>query len=219
MDSSRFCGREFAATTDAHQLNKEETNMDATTISVDLAKHVFEVAVANGAWRIVARHRFTRSQFERFLREHASAHVVMEACGTAHFWGRLAQAAGHRVTLLPAQYVRPYVRRSKTDRTDAAALLEAVRSGQIPAVMLKTVLQQELQAVHRVREQWKATRTARINALRGLLREHGVLLPRGAARAVAMVPSLVEDHAAPIPDRLRQMGGCSTTRSATSKCG
>jgi transposase len=205
MDSSRFCGREFAATTDAHQLNKEETDMDATTIGVDLAKNVFEVAVANGAWRIVARHRLTRSQFDRFLREQPPAHVVMEACGTAHFWGRLAQAMGHRVTLLPAQYVRPYVRRCKTDRTDAEALLEAVRSGQIPAVPVKTVLQQELQALHRVREQWKATRTARINALRGLLREHGVLLPPGAERAVAAVPGLLEDHDAPIPDRLRQM--------------
>ena len=179
--------------------------MDATTISVDVAKNVFEVAMANRSWRIVARHRFTRSQFERFLREQPAGHVVMEACGTAHFWGRVAQALGHRVTLLPARYVRPYVRRCKTDRTDAEALLEAVRSGQIPAVAVKTVSQQELQALHRIREQWKATRTARINVLRGLLREHGVVLPSGAARAVAAVPVLLEDHDAPIPDRLRHM--------------
>jgi hypothetical protein len=68
MDSSRFCGKQSAATTDAHQLNKEETDMDATTIGVDLAKSVFEVAVANGQWRVGAA-AFTRRQFERFLRE------------------------------------------------------------------------------------------------------------------------------------------------------
>ena len=105
--------------------------MDATTIGVDLAKSVFEVAGADRNWRIVARHRYTRSQFERFLRTQSPAHVVMEACGTAHFWARLAQAQGHRVSLLPAQYVRPYVRRNKTDRTDAEALLEAVCSGRM----------------------------------------------------------------------------------------
>jgi transposase len=131
--------------------------MDATTIGVDLAKSVFEVALANAAWRIVGRKRLTRSQFERFLAAHPSAHVVMEACGTAHYWARRARDLGHSVTLLPAQYVRPYVRRNKTDRTDAEALLEAVRSGGISPVTIKTIAQQELQALHRVRAEWMAT--------------------------------------------------------------
>ena len=108
--------------------------MDATTIAVDLAKNVFEVAVANDHWRVVARHRFTRTRFERSCVTSPSAHVVMEACGSAHYWARCAQRHRHRVTLLPEQYVRPYVRRHKTDRTDAEALLEAIRSGGIPPV-------------------------------------------------------------------------------------
>jgi transposase len=108
----------------------------------------------------------------------------MEACGTAHFWGRSARAAGHRVSLLPAQYVRPFVRRQKTDRSDAAGLLDAVRSDGVPRVPIKTVAQQELQGLHRIREQWMTTRTARINAVRGLLREFGVVVGAGARRAV-----------------------------------
>src|SRR5205809_12444 len=108
--------------------------MDATTIAVDLAKNVFEIAIANDRWHVIRRYRFTRARFDRFLREEPVAHVVMEACGSAHYWARTAQGIGHRVTLLPSPYVRPYVRRHKTDRTDAEALLEAVRSGNIPNV-------------------------------------------------------------------------------------
>ena len=106
-----------------------------------------------------------------FLAQTPPTHVVMEACGTAHYWGRVAQQHGHRVTLVPPAYVRPYVRRNKTDRADAEAILEATRSGEIPRVPVKRVEQQALVALHRVREQWMTTRTARINVLRGLLRE------------------------------------------------
>lgn len=179
--------------------------MDATTIGVDLAKSVFEVAVADRPGRIVSRHRFTRPQFERFLKATPAAHVVMEACGTSHFWGRLAQAQGHRVSLLPAQYVRPFVRRNKTDRTDADALLEAVRSGGITPVTIKTVVQQELLALHRLRDQWMATRTARINALRGFLREHGVIVAPGARTVLTRATTLLDDAQTPIPARLRHV--------------
>jgi transposase len=166
---------------------------------------VFEVAIANRQWHIVARHRFNRRQFTRFLAAASPTHVVMEACGTAHYWGRCAQRSGHTVTLLPPGYVRPYVRRNKTDRTDAEALLEAARSGQIPAVPVKSVAQQTLVALHRIREQWMTTRTARINTLRGILREQGVLLPAGAGPAVRAIPAVIEDADAPIADSLRHM--------------
>lgn len=160
--------------------------------------------MADRHWHLIDRHRFTRRQFERFLASQPPCHVVMEACGTAHHWGRVAQSHGHQVTLLPAQYVRPYARGNKTDRTDAETLLEAVRSGRIVPVAVKTVAQQELLALHRIRDQWMATRPARINALRGFLREQGILLPRGAHAAVAAIPSLVEDADTARPGRLRE---------------
>ena len=172
--------------------------MDATTIAVDVAKNSFEVVVANRDWHIVARHRYSRTRFVHFLRTTPPARVVMEACATAHYWGRLAQDAGHTVVLLPAVYVRPYVRRNTTDRTDAEALLEAVRSGQLPPVPVKRVEQQAMVALHRVREQWKATRTARINALRALLAEHGVVLPITTSAALTAVPTALTAAALPM---------------------
>lgn len=100
--------------------------MDATTVAVDLAKDIFEVARANRAGRILDRRRLTRRQFERFVDGlDAGTTVVLEACGTAHYWGRRGQARGAVVRLLPVPYVRPYVRRNKTDRTDTEGMLEA----------------------------------------------------------------------------------------------
>jgi transposase len=195
----------MAASADAHQRNQEETEMDATTVAVDIAKSVFELAIADVHWHIGERKRLNRTQFARFLGETPMTHLVMEACGTAHYWGRIAQQHGHRVTLVPPAYVRPYVRRNKTDRADAEAILEAVRSGQIPSVPVKRVEQQALVAVHRVREQWMTTRTARINTLRGILREQGLLLPAGARAALQAVPRMLEEAETRLPRHLRLM--------------
>ena len=175
--------------------------MDATTVAVDLAKSVFELAIANTRWRVWSRQRLNRARFARFLAQTPPTHVVMEACGTAHYWGRVAQQHGHRVTLVPPAYVRPYVRRNKTDRADA----EAIRSGEIPRVPVKRVEQQALVALHRVREQWMTTRTARINVLRGLLREQGLLLPAGACAALRALPVLLDEAATVLPRHLRQV--------------
>jgi transposase len=179
--------------------------MHATTIGVDLAKTVFQVAIANAHWHVVARRRFSRSQFDQFLRTQPAAHVVMETCGAAHFWARTARAYGHRVSVVPAHYVRPYVRRNKTDRTDAEAVLEALRDGKVIPVTVKTASQQELMGLHRIRQQWQVTRTARINAMRGLLQEHGVTIARGPSTALRTVPRILEDAEAPVPGRLRRM--------------
>jgi len=168
--------------------------MDATTVAVDLAKDVFEVALANRAHRIFDRKRLTRRQFDAFLDGLSTGTtVVMEACGTAHYWGRRCQARGLAVRLLPVQYVRPYVRRNKTDRTDTEAMLEADRCAGVSPVPVKTVDQQALQALHRVRTQWQATRTGRINVMRGLLREQGCPVPVGARTVVRRVAAIVDD--------------------------
>jgi transposase len=125
--------------------------MKRTTIAVDVAKAVFEVAVSQKPGRISARHRLSRTQFARFLGQQQPATVLLEACGTAHFWGRQAHALGHQVVLLPPHAVRPYVPRNKTDHNDAKGLLEAFRNESIRPVPLKTVSQQTLTALHRLR--------------------------------------------------------------------
>lgn len=172
------------------------------TIAVDLAKTVFEIAVADSDWRITERYRLSRSQFQRFFFNRAGTSVVMEACGTAHFWGRWLRRQGFAVRLIPAQYARPYRRRNKTDAADAAALVEAARCAEIIDVPVKSAEQQAIQGLHRIRSQWVACRTARINNLRGLLREQGINLPAGAAVAVSAAPGLIDVDT--IPVELRQ---------------
>ena len=177
--------------------------MQHTTIAVDVAKSVFEVAVSHEPGKVSARHRLTRRRFARLLAEHAPCTVVMEACGMAHFWGREAQARGHQVRLLPPRDVRPYVRGNKTDRSDASGILEANRNEAIRPVPVKSVDQHALTDLHRVRAAWMATRTARLNLLRGLLRELGVMIPTGARQVVPRVWELVSDAESGLPEPLR----------------
>jgi len=177
--------------------------MHATTVGVDLAKSVFQVAVADEHFRIQRRLRLSRSRFEAFLAQQPRSLFVLEACGSSQPWGRRLKALGHDVRLLPAQYVRAYVRRNKTDAADAAALIEASRAPDIKPVALKTVEQQQLLALHRLREHSKRMRTAKINLLRGCLREFGLPIPKGVVRGLdAMRDALaIADNG--LPDALR----------------
>ncbi|MEZ5661395.1 MAG: hypothetical protein R3E83_23660 [Burkholderiaceae bacterium] len=121
--------------------------MNATTVAVDLAKNVFQLAIADEHHRIVATKRLNRSQFERFFHNREVGKIVMEACGSAHYRGRRLAAQGHSVRLLPPQYVRPYVRRNKHDAADTAGMLEANRAHDICSVPIKSVEQQSLQGL------------------------------------------------------------------------
>jgi transposase len=123
--------------------------MNATTVAVDLAKSVFQLAVADASWQVIETHRLTRTQFERWFVNRDVSLVVMEACGSAHHWARWLNGLGIEVRLLPAQYVRAYVKRNKTDAADAAALLEACRASDMRPVRVKSVEQQALQGMHR----------------------------------------------------------------------
>ena len=177
--------------------------MDTTTVGVDLAKSRFELAVADGEYRIQRRERLTRTQFARFFGNHPPSLVVMEACGSAHHWARTLQAQGHQVRLLPAQYVRAYVKRNKTDAADAGALIEAARCGEIRPVPVKSIEQQSIQQLHRLRAQCMGTRTARINWLRGALREVGVSIPVGARRGTSAVRQALAASEPTVPALLR----------------
>jgi transposase len=180
--------------------------MDAMTVAIDLAKDVFQIAISERNGPVSVRRRLSRRQFNLFIESlPAGATVVMEACSMAHYWGRRSEARGAVVRLLPPQYVRPYVRRDKTDRTDADALLEAHRCAGIHAVPIKSVEQQTLQALHRVRQQWQTTRTRRINLLRALLVEQGLVFPRGAITVQRRIAALIDDPDAALPALLRPL--------------
>lgn len=166
--------------------------MNATTIGIDLAKNCFQLAVADERYRVQRRERFTRKRFVQFMGNHPKSVVLMEACGSANHWGRELTAMGHEVKLLPAQYVRAYVKRNKTDAVDAAALIEASRSEEIKPVPIKTIDQQGMLQLHRVREQYKRTRNARMNLMRGILREYGIDVPVGIQRGKVAVREALE---------------------------
>ena len=177
--------------------------MNATTVAVDLAKNVFELAAADRSWKVIEKARLTRSRFARWFDNRAVELVVMEACGTAHHWARTLRGRGIEVRLLPAQYVRAYVKRNKTDAADAVALLEAARASDIKPVAVKSIEQQALQGLHRMRSAWMATRTGRINTLRGFCREFGMEVPVGAVRGLAQIARLIADDHSAIPAILR----------------
>ena len=177
--------------------------MNATTVAVDLAKSVFQLAVADSHWKIVETHRLTRTQFERWFANRSVGRVVMEACGSAHHWARWLNGLGIEVLLLPPAYVRAYVKRNKTDAADAAALLEACRASDIQPVRVKSVEQQALQGLHRTRSLWMGTRTSRINALRGFCREFGIVLSQGSRVGVEQMSRVLADPHSAVPELIR----------------
>lgn len=177
--------------------------MNASTVAIDLAKSVFQLAVADQSGRVVETHRLTRAQFSRWFDNRSVGLVVMEACGSAHHWARTLVARGFEVKLLPPAYVRAYVRRNKTDAADAAALLEASRCGDMHPVPVKSVEQQALQGLHRIRSLWMSNRTSRINTLRGLCREFGLAVSVGSRLGVEQISRVLAEPKSPIPELIR----------------
>jgi transposase len=172
-------------------------------VGVDLAKSVFQIAVADANWRVVEEQRLTRTQMERWFTNRVVGLVVMEACSSAHHWARWLTALGIAVRLLPAAYVRAYVKRNKIDAADACALIEAARCAEIVPVRVKSVEQQALQGLHRTRSLWMGTRTSRINALRGFCREFGILIAQGSRLGVEQIGRVLADPNSAIPELIR----------------
>jgi transposase len=181
--------------------------MNSTQVAVDLAKSVFQVAISTVPGRVDQHRRLSRERFRRFFAEQPTSEVLMEACGTAHHWGRELEALGHRVRLLPPADVARYRDGNKTDRADAIALLEASRNERIDAVPVKTLEQQALTSLHRLRSAYVADRTARINTVRGILREFGYAIPQGAGTFVARARVALDDEQ--LPEALKHELGCA----------
>lgn len=159
--------------------------MQHTPVGIDLAKASVQLSVADSTGHIVERRRLNRARFHQWITTTTPRSLIMEACATSNYWGRVATEAGHEVILLHARYVSPYVRRNKTDSADADALLEAARNPELLPVPVKSEEQQALQTLHRIRSQWVKSRTARINEARAVLLEFGVVIPRGRGGLVA----------------------------------
>jgi transposase len=158
------------------------------TIGLDLAKNVFQVHGVDAEGKVLVRRRLRRAEVLEFFAGVKPCLVGMEACATAHHWAREIARLGHEVRLMPPAYVKPYVKRGKTDAADAEAIAEAVTRPTMRFVAVKTADQQSALMLHKTRDLLVRQRTALINALRGHMGELGIVAPQGARK----VPGLVE---------------------------
>ena len=173
--------------------------MEITTIGLDLAKSIFQVHGVDGSGQVVVRRSLRRAQVLPFFARLPSCLVGMEACGTSHYWARELLRLGHEVRLMPPAYVKPYVKRGKTDAADAEAICEAVRRPTMRYVPVKSPEQQAALSMHRTRELLVKQRTQLVNMIRGLLAEFGINIPKGLERALLMARRIVDGEAPDVP--------------------
>lgn len=176
-----------------------------TIIGVDLAKRVFQVHGAAADGSVVFRKKLSRAQFLPFLAAQPRSTVAMEACATAHDWGREVEKLGHVVRLIAPIYVKPFVKRQKNDAADAEAIAEAASRPTMRFVTVKTAEQQARAAIFRTRDLLVRQRTQLINALRGHLAEHGVIAPQGPAHVKRLADAIGDPQSA-LPSVIRDIG-------------
>ena len=176
----------------------------ASIIGIDLAKHSFQVHGARADGSVAFRKKLSRGKVLNFLASQAPCVVAMEACGSAHHWGREAEKLGHEVKLVPPIYVKPFVKRQKNDMADAEATTEAAQRPTMSFVAVKTKEQQARGMLFRTRDLLVRQRTQTINALRGHLAEFGVIAPQGPAH-VSRLASAREDPCSGLPEQVREL--------------
>lgn len=168
-------------------------------IGLDLAKRVFQVHGARGDGSAAFRKKLSREKLLVFLTGQPRCVVAMEACGSAHHWGRAIRDVGHDVRLIPPIYVKPFVKRQKNDAADAEAIAEAAVRPNMRFVAVKTVDQQARAMLFRTRDMLVRQRTQLINALRGHLSEQGIVAPQGAANLTALACAIeVPENSLPL---------------------
>ena len=169
--------------------------MELFTLGIDLGKTIFHLVGMNQRGVVLLRKRLSRTQLLQFTANLKVDLIGMEACGGSHFLGRALREQGHDVRLIPAQYVKPYVKTNKSDYIDAEAIAEAVGRPTMRFVPIKSDDQLDLQSLHRVRERWIMRRTAVVNQIRGLLLERGITLRKGRRYVDEALPRILADPA------------------------
>jgi transposase len=157
-------------------------NQDISVVGIDIAKRVFHVIGMDKRGKIILRKRLYRGEVVPFIAQLPPVTIGMEACGGSHYWARQCRQQGHDVKLMAPQFVRPYVKSHKNDMRDAEAIAEAVTRPTMRFVPVKEVDQQDIQALHRIRERLLGARTALVNEVHGLMHEYGMVIPKGVAK-------------------------------------
>lgn len=167
--------------------------MNITTLGIDIAKNVFHLHGTNAQGKVELKKRLRRKQVLYFMQNLPLCLVGMEACGGSHYWARKFQEYGHTVKLMAPQYVKPYVKTNKNDYNDAEAINEAVSRPSMRFVGIKSIEQQDIQALHRVRSRLMQMRTALSNHIRGLLMEYGIVVEKQIGQLRKGLPLILED--------------------------
>jgi transposase len=176
-----------------------------TMLAIDLAKGSFQVCAVGPDGGVLSNRAMSRTRLAALLAEQPACVVAMEACATSHHWGRVAQAHGHEVRLVPADYVKPFVKRQKNDRADAEAIAEAAMRPTMRFVAVKSVDTQARAVAFRTHQCLVRQRTQLINALRGHFAEFGLVAPKGPA-SLKVLENALGDEAVDLPDPVREMG-------------
>lgn len=179
-----------------------------SVIAIDLAKNVFQVCVVTADHKVLLNKQFNRASLSEFMIKQSPTTIAMEACYSSHYWGRLFQCHGHHVKLLPAQHVKPFVRGNKNDHNDALAIAEAAQRPNITPVPVKTIAQQDIQTLHRLRERYVRQRTGLTNQTRGLLSEYGIVFPQGFKSFKAMLTTLLDPQDCQLTPMIKQQIQC-----------
>lgn len=165
---------------------------NVTTIGIDIAKNVFQIYGVDQQGNKVLVKRVKRNNVLKTLAQLPSSTVGMEACGSAHYWGREITQLGHQVKLMSPQYVKPYIKTNKNDYNDAEGICEAVTRPSMRFVPIKSIEQQNINTLHRVREQVVAKRTQTSNHIRGLLAEYGIVAPAGMKSLRTLLTEIID---------------------------
>jgi transposase len=207
MDSSLLIRHQRArleASTNQSKRNEEST-MKIMRIGIDLAKTVFQIHGVDAHEHPVCRRQLRRHQLLEFFQKLEPCLIGMEACAGAHHWARQLQAMGHTVKLIAPQFVKAYVRGNKNDANDAEAICEAVSRPGMRFVPIKTIEQQDLQALHRIRTELIHQRTAKVNQIRGLLAEYGIVIAVTVKQLRKALPLILEDAENGLSARFRHL--------------
>jgi transposase len=181
--------------------------MKLIRVGVDLAKNVFRVHGVDRHEKAVWRRKLTRENWLKVLLEtvEPDCEIGMESCGGAHHWARRLQAHGFKVRLVAPQFVKPYVKSNKNDANDAEAICEAMSRPHMRFVSVKTIAQQDIQAVHRIRAELSKQRTAKANQMRGLVAEYGLVAPKELMHLRMALPCWLEDAENGLSERFRRL--------------
>ena len=162
-------------------------------LGIDLAKQSFQLHGVDAKGAVVLTKKLTRNKLSQFIARLSPCLIGIEACGGSNYWTRVFEHHGHTVRMIAPQFVKPFVKSNKNDAVDAEAICEAVQRPSMRFVPAKSVEQQDIQSLHRIRSQAVARRTAQANQIRGLLMEYGIIIPKGIAYVRKEIPCILED--------------------------